>query len=43
MGDDPGAIAEEMKVSLGYVSKLATKGIAAGWCKKKGRGYAFVS
>lgn len=43
MGDDPGAIAEVMKVSPGCVSKLATKGITAGWCKKDGRGYALVS
>jgi putative DNA primase/helicase len=43
MGEDPSAIAEEMRVSAGYVSKLAAKGIAAGWCKKEGRGYALVS
>jgi len=43
MGDDPGAIAEALKVSAGYVSKLAAKSIAAGWCKKEGRGYALVS
>lgn len=43
MGEDPGAIAEAMKISPGYVSKLAVKGIAAGWCKKEGRGYALVS
>ena len=39
MGDDPGAIAEMLKVSAGYVSKLAAKSIEAGWCKKEGRGY----
>jgi len=43
MGDDPAAIAEAMGISSGYVSKLATRGITVGWCKKEGRGYAFVS
>lgn len=43
MGDDPGKIGEAMTVSPGYVSKLAAKGIEAGWCRKEGRGYALVS
>jgi len=43
MGEDPGAIAEALKVTPGYVSKLAGKGITAAWCKKQGRGYALVS
>lgn len=43
MGEDPATIAEAMKVSPGYVSKLAQKGITAGWCKKESRGYALVS
>jgi hypothetical protein len=32
-------IADEMGISKGQVSKLATKGIAAGWLKKNGRDY----
>jgi hypothetical protein len=43
MGDDPSAIADTMKVSASYVSKLATRAIGAGWCQKAGRGYALVS
>ena len=43
MGEDPGEIAAELKVSPGYVSKLAQQGICGGWCRKEGRGYALVS
>jgi putative DNA primase/helicase len=43
MGEDPGAIADAMQISTGYVSKLAAKGIAGRWCKKHGRGYTLVS
>ena len=35
-------IADEMGLSKGQVSKLAKKGIAAGWLKKLGRGYALT-
>jgi putative DNA primase/helicase len=43
MGSDPGEIAEFLAVSAGYISKLSSKGIKAGWCRKEGRGFAFVS
>ncbi len=35
-------IAAEMGLSKGQVSKLAKKGITAGWLKKQGRGYALT-
>jgi hypothetical protein len=35
-------IADEMGISKGQVSKLATKGIKAGWLKKDGRDYALT-
>jgi hypothetical protein len=35
-------IAEEMGISKGQVSKLAKRGIAAGWLKKDGRDYALT-
>lgn len=35
-------IAEEMQISTGQVSKLAKKGITAGWLRKDGRDYAFT-
>ncbi|HKW28242.1 MAG TPA: AAA family ATPase [Verrucomicrobiae bacterium] len=35
-------IAEEMQISTGQVSKLAKKGITAGWLKKDGREYALT-
>jgi hypothetical protein len=30
-------IAGEMRISIGQISKLAKKGITAGWLKKDGR------
>ena len=36
-------IAEEMGLSKGQVSKMAKKGIDAGWLKKHGRNYAITS
>lgn len=35
-------LAEEMGITKGQVSKLATKAIAAGWLKKDGRDYALT-
>ena len=35
-------IADEMRISTGQVSKLAKKGITAGWLKKDGRDYALT-
>jgi hypothetical protein len=35
-------IADEMKISKGQVSKLAKRGIEAGWLKKDGRDYALT-
>jgi AAA domain len=35
-------IAEEMQISTGQISKLAKKGITAGWLKKEGREYALT-
>ena len=35
-------IAGELRISKGQVSKLAQKGIKAGWLKKKGREYALT-
>jgi RecA-family ATPase len=35
-------IADEMGVTKGYISKLATKAIKAGWLQKKGRNYVLV-
>ena len=35
-------IAEEMQISTGQISKLAKKGITAGWLKKDGREYALI-
>ena len=35
-------LAEEMRISKGQVSKLATKAFAAGWLKKDGRDYALT-
>ncbi len=35
-------IADEMKISKGQVSKMAQKGIEAGWLKKDGRDYALT-
>ena len=32
-------IAEEMGITKGTVSKMATKGIAAGWMRKEGNKY----
>ena len=36
-------IAEEMGVSKGYISKLASKAIKDGWLKKEGRNYVLVT
>jgi hypothetical protein len=36
------AIAEELKISQGQVSKLAKKGMIAGWLTKDGRDYALT-
>lgn len=35
-------IAREMNVSKGTISKMAKKGIEAGWLTKNGRGYALA-
>src|SRR4029077_7144316 len=35
-------IAEEMKVSNGYVSQLATRAASEGWLEIKGRKYEFL-
>jgi DNA-binding MarR family transcriptional regulator len=35
-------VAGELRISKGQVSKLAQKGIKAGWLKKKGREYALT-
>ena len=35
-------LSEEMGITKGQVSKLATKAFAAGWLKKNGRDYALT-